>query len=137
MSLGIDELRVENIPRAVREFVLDHIDSVELLEVLLLLRKYPAEQWTVQRISDELRTNPSSVENRVSVLVAKNLLVHVSATDKEALYQYMPSDNDLISLIDDVARCYAEKRVSFIELIFSRPRQTIQTFAEAFRFRKD
>lgn len=126
---------VENIPKDVRAFVIEHIDSVELLEILLLLRRRASESWTAQRISDELRTNPASVEHRIGKLLKKGL---VTVPEGEPVaFKYHPSSPEIEAVVCEVARCYAEKRVSVIELIFSKPQQTIQTFAEAFRFRKD
>ena len=38
-------------PEAVRSFILEHINSVEQLEVLLLLKNQPDREWTAEAVS--------------------------------------------------------------------------------------
>ena len=85
------------IPDDVAEFIAGHINSVELLEVLLLLRERSGELWTDERVAQELRINPVSTAARLKALSARGLL---SSTDGVA-YRYAPATTAL----DTTVRC--------------------------------
>jgi hypothetical protein len=121
------------IPDDVAEFIADHIDSVELLEVLLLLRERSGEVWTDESVARELRINPVSTAARLKALAARGLL---SSTDAVA-FRYAPATTSLDTTVRRVAECYKERRVSVITAIFSRPNEHVRIFADAFRIRKE
>jgi hypothetical protein len=62
------------IPDDVRRFLLQCIDSVEQLEVLLLLHRAPGEGWTAEAIAQSLYSNPESIGRRLAGLYASGLL---------------------------------------------------------------
>jgi hypothetical protein len=52
-------------------------------------------------------------------------------------YRYAPATAEQERVVEDLARCYNERRVSVITLIYSKPRDHIRSFANAFRIRED
>lgn len=121
------------LPEDVAQFIADHIDSIELLEVLLLLRERAGEEWTDETVARELRINPVSAAARLKTLAAKKLL---SSKDAVA-FRYAPATATLDTTARRVAECYKERRVSVITVIFSRPSDNIRIFADAFRIREE
>ena len=119
----------------VKNFVLKYIDSVEILEILLLLRKYQSRYWNPSEVSAELRTDILSAERKLLDLKSKSLIQ--SAKNNPVGYQYVPYPHELEKVVKDVAETYKERRFSVIDLIFSKPIEKIQTFADAFKFIKD
>lgn len=126
--------RTSDMPAAVRELIQQHIDSVEQLEVLLLLHDQPDRDWSAAEVSGELRTNERSTATRLADLTARGLVAEGATRE---LYRYAPRTHDLNAAVGGLAREYAVRRVSVITLIFAKPLDRIRSFADAFRFRRD
>ena len=123
------------LPPQVQRFITAHIDSIEKLEVLLLLRSRPEQAWTAEAVSRELRITEGSASRRLADLAARGLLVLEGATPPGSRYEPKHSEDDVA--IAELAQSYAERRVSVISFIFSRPLETVRGFADAFRFKRD
>ena len=118
----------------VRAFIAERIDSVMALEVLLLLAGSPQRRWTADALAQELRIDPAWTAAQLPALASGGLL----ATDGgNGEFWYEPHAQELRQTVDDLARAYADRRVTVIGLIFSKPTDNIRTFADAFRIRKD
>ena len=122
------------IPDDVARFITDYIDSVEQLEVLLLLRASGSKEWTAESIARELRINPESVATRLATMHAQGLLALVD--EEGGVYRYEPASSNTDRVVRGLADTYSQRRVSVITLIFSKPSDSIRTFADAFRIRK-
>jgi hypothetical protein len=118
------------IQESVRKLIADHIDSVEQLEVLLLLRAQRERVWTVGEINDEIKSSVSSVEARLSDLADRGLLERQGRTFR---YQATP---EMDATVTELARAYAERRFTVIELIFAKPTDKLRAFADAFKMSK-
>ncbi|MCA1664729.1 MAG: hypothetical protein LC659_10740 [Myxococcales bacterium] len=124
----------------VRRFILDHIGSVEMLSVLLLLYKEPDRGWTAIEVAQELRSNEWSADLQLQALVARQLVR--ASTDTPPRFS---ADRRHAAAVAVVARTYEERRVAIITLIYSRPDDDgveqpvdpVQAFADAFKLRKD
>jgi predicted ArsR family transcriptional regulator len=125
-----------DLPEPVVRLIADHIDSVELIDVLLLLKRSPDRAWNAEEISQRLYTSPSSAANRLEALHASGL-ASVQETDGPPLYRYAPSGPDLGLAVEGLEEAYGKLRTRVINLIFSKPTQKIRTFADAFRIRGD
>lgn len=119
----------------VRRFISAYIDSVELLEVLLLLRASAEREWSADSVSGELRSNPASVAKRLTDLCERGLVSMRESAPP--LYAYHPGTAELDSAVKGLAQAYAERRTRVIDLIFSKPIDTLRHFSDAFKFRKD
>jgi predicted transcriptional regulator len=123
------------IPEGVRRLIAEHIHSVEQLEVLLLLRRTEGRSWTVDEVSNELVTQRDSVAERLEDLARRGFLAR--SGDPSPRYAYESGDEARDRDVDELADSYARRRVSVISLIFSKPSDTIRSFADAFRLRSD
>jgi hypothetical protein len=54
-----------------------------------------------------------------------------------AAFRFDPRTTELAQAIEELARAYADRRVTVIGLIFAKPLDKIRSFADAFRIRKD
>jgi len=111
-----------------------HIDSIEKLEVLLLLRTRAEREWTASEVALELRITEASAAARLADLTSSELLVSDKATPPT--YRYSPSHSEDTRSISELATAYAERRVSVITFIFSRPQERVRGFADAFLLKK-
>ena len=124
------ETRVsEGIPEDVQQFIFEHIDAIEQLDVLLLLRSTPTREWSAREVSDELRANPASITDRLASLAGLNLLVESGSTPP--LYRFAPKEAAVAAVIDKLAEVYRVRRHKVFELIFS-PIKRARSFARAF-----
>lgn len=123
------------VTEEVRRFIAAYIDSVELLEILLLLRSDPKREWSVDSISQELRSSPASVARRLTDLCERGLLQ--MRESGIPLYRYHPGTDRLDSAVKGLAQAYSECRARVIDLIFSKPIDTLRHFSDAFKFRKE
>jgi len=120
------------IPEDVERLIASHIDSVEKLEVLLLLRGERDRHWTSDEVSRELRRNPSTVTRALGQLAGRGLL---SGSPAEG-FRFEPAEPELEQQVTRLAETYAARRVSVIQLIVANPMDSVTTFADAFRLRR-
>jgi hypothetical protein len=127
-------LRAGDLPEVVRRFIVDHVDSVEQLEILLLLHQHPGRTWDAEAVARELRISALSAGDRLEDMRRVGLLVRVEG--RPGGFRYAPETPGLEDAVSGLATAYAERRVTVINLIFSKPVDKIRTFADAFRLRK-
>jgi DNA-binding IclR family transcriptional regulator len=123
----------EQLPIVVRTLLTDCIDSVEQLEILVLLYRV-RERWTMRRVSEELRTNPDSTRERLEELVTRGLAT-ARDVDGERRYELV-ADPVRERAVGSVASAYEERRVSVITFVVTKPAERIRSFADAFRIRR-
>jgi DNA-binding HxlR family transcriptional regulator len=122
------------IPPPVRQFIADHIDSVMQLEVLLLLAAERQRAWTANDLAELLRIDPTWVDAQLRAMAAAGL---VAQQADPAAFRFDPRTPELAQAVDELAKTYADRRVTVIGLIFAKPMDKIRSFADAFRIRKD
>lgn len=134
VSLG-EAARMQSIPEHVARFLSSHIESVEQLEVLLLLQRSKERSWTAIEVAAELRTATTSAAARLADLCSRGVLR--AATGDVPAYTYAAPSDDLDRTILDLARTYAERRVSVITAIYAppAPADPLEQFSNAFRIR--
>jgi hypothetical protein len=125
----------EGLPSAVKKIIGEHIVSVEQLEILLLLHRRPETEWDAASLATELRTSERSAAARLADLATRGF-AGVRDDRGTALYRYDPP-NGLQRDVELLAKAYAERRYTIIDLIFSKPIENLKVYADAFRFRKD
>lgn len=126
MSSGISE--------ELKNFVFRKIDSIEQIEVLLLLRQHAQRGWTAGEISAELRSAPESVAKRLFDLSIQKLVDEVDSSEHK--YQYRPHTIELKQLVDELAETYRIRKFTVINMIFSKKTDALKDFADAFKIKK-
>lgn len=112
-----------------------HINSVEQLEILLLLRRRSDRPWDAASIAEELRTSEGSAAKRLSDLRAGGLVEETSESGRG--FRYAPASQWKRSAVDQLADLYAESPYRVIDMIFAKPIANLRVYADAFRYRKD
>jgi hypothetical protein len=128
-----DAVAEEAIPIEVRSLIAEHIDSVAQLETLLLIQAVPEQTWDAEKLGRELRINRDWAASQLQHLCNHGLL----NCDQPPNYRYAPKTPELAAAVEGLARAYAERRVTVIGMIFSKPVDKLRSFADAFRLRKD
>lgn len=125
----------ENLPEDILHFLNTRIDSIEQLQVLLLLHSNPQRTWTIAEISYEIRSVETSIAKRLNDLYERKVLVKMNETDD--LHTFSPFSSDISTLIQSLAEENRRRPYRIIEAIYSRPAKSILEFAAAFKLRGD
>jgi hypothetical protein len=121
------------LPESVQRFIGEHIDSAELLEILLYLHRNPGQSYTAEALSPAVYTVPAAALLRLEELVASGFAAS-DGTGNPA-YRYAPSSAALAARVDELAHAYASSRIGVIQSIFQKPKSAAQSMADAFRLR--
>jgi hypothetical protein len=131
---SLPALSNEEIPHDVRRLLSDHIESVVQLEVLLLLHANPAVDYAPAAIAAELRIDPAYADAQLANLAARGMLRRADAGSR-----YAPGTPQIDRAVTGLAHAYADRRVTVIGLVYSKPppADQLRSFADAFRLRKE
>ena len=121
----------ELIPSDLREFILEHIESITQLEALVLLRGNPEGVWSVPKATARLYTTEEEVAAALVRLCESGLL-----SCEDEIFKYAPKNETLHRQAERLVALYATHLIPVTNLIHSKLRR-IQEFAGAFKFRKD
>jgi hypothetical protein len=120
------------LPREVRAFLHSCIESIEQLEILMLLRG-SQEGRTAREVAAVLRVPTARARHDLEILTARGLLdVRVA---EETSYRYGPKTSDLGRYCDLLAEYYVTARQTVFGFIASESRLSIKRFADAFKLR--
>jgi hypothetical protein len=122
-------LAVNGFPDDVGKFIFSYIDSVEQLEVLLLLRACREQSFTAKNVSDAMRTSLDSASNRLTTLQRQGFLSSDPATE---MFKYSPAATELDTLVGRLEEVYRVRKHKVLELIFSPMKKVARNFADAF-----
>ena len=125
------------IPDRIKSFIYTHVDSIELLEVLLAFHKAAGQGWTAEALARELRSATPSIGKRIAFLESAGFLRR-SAASSEA-YIFQPATPELAEVVGELAVVYEIRRHKIFELIYS-PMKKARDIADAFflgEIRKD
>lgn len=123
------------LPPPVRQLISRYIRSVEQLEILLLVQSQPNRAWSAGEVYEVIRSTKASVEGRLRTFTAEGFLVEEKTSPPT--YRYAPNDSDLRSAVEATAAVYQARRIRVIEAIFAPEVDPVQSFADAFKLRKD
>ena len=123
------------IPGEVRQLLARHLHTMEQVEVLLLLARSAARSLGVDEIKRELRLEATADLSRTLSRLEASGLVAVDA-GPPARYRYAPASAEARSAVELLAVAYNERPVTLVRMIYDRP-SPVQSFADAFRLRKD
>lgn len=116
-----------DIPKSVRDFVFEYIDSVEQLEILQLMQGDAPKSWSSSELTQQLRSNQNSIEKRLSLLISQGLV-----EKRPQSGDYFLPENAHSEALRELVEYYKIHRYKILELIFS-PMKKSRDLAEAFR----
>jgi len=121
------------IAEPVLRFLRSSIKSVWALELLLVMRRAGSRIWTIDELTQELRSNRTLVADIAAAFVKSELLQEPAS----GTFRYQPASDELDDLVQQLDRLYAERPLALIKEIVSAPNERIQSFADAFKLKKD
>ena len=117
------------------KFIASEIESLEQLEILLLLSGNPHKWWTAQSVYDVIKSSPASVQDRLKDFADRSILKRES--EKEVRYQFSPTEEKLWRIVTELREAYKERSVKVVQAIYAKPPDPMTEFARAFRIRKE
>ena len=119
----------------VKQFIDQNIESIAQLEALLLMCRDPERGWDAAEIAKSLYIPPELAATLLADFHRRRYVKLMSGSDSN--YSYGPHEAKDDQLIKEIADTYQDRRVAITALIYSKPLNKVQTFADAFRLRKE
>lgn len=125
------------LSKEVKTFIDENISTFEDLQVLLLMHGRPGYKWDAAAVAEQLRIDPISASSHLMKLYARGLISH--KTNKGILYdfEYSPHVGNKEHQISALAAAFERARTEVIDYIFLKSRGQLQSFADAFKVKKD
>ena len=98
--------------------IIRHVDSVGVLDLLLLLQGEPDRVWTRDAVREELACPPGWAERELERMRREGF-----AAPDAGGYRYAPSNAGLRAAVDSVARAWKRDRAAVTRLIFAPRRR--------------
>jgi hypothetical protein len=114
------------------EMIETTFDSVWTLEVLLLLRNGGDRAWTASALIEELRSSSLVVRQSLERLQSAGLV----AKEADGVVRYAPASPALEDFVSQLEQQYRSRPASIRRLIVAPSKSDLQSFSEAFMFRK-
>ena len=124
----------ESISRDVRRFVAESIGSVAQLELLLILHRDPAVEWTAESAGREMRFPADWVAAQLVGLHRAGLVG--SGGSDQRTYRYGPRSG-LGRIVDELAETFSRRPTAVTSLIYTRAAEDARCFSDAFRLGRD
>jgi hypothetical protein len=121
------------IPRDIRDFLGQYISSIEQLEILLFLYRHPGRVCDVAAIAQHLGLTEPVAAKGLDELKRSGL---IQAVGEPSQYQAVLDKDAQMQLVQRLGQVYSERRVTIINLIFSRHLDRIRAFADSFKLTK-
>jgi len=119
------------IPPEIRQFILDHIDSIAELEALLLLRNTPDTWWEDAAVAQRLYLGVEQGRPVLARLEAAELLISQDGAPGRR-WRYRPQSGDLREMVDRLAYYYTKHLVPVSNLVHAKSKSRLQEFSRAF-----
>ena len=107
------------------------------LETLLLLEREQGKAWRHDELSRALYLTEGAAVEQLLHLEALGLVRSTLDDQGQRWFRYDPADTSMHQQVADLAIDYAQLRVRVIEYIYSRPSDSVHSFARAFKLRKE
>ena len=126
---------MEPLPQDVRDLLARHLAGMEHVEVLLAVAGDEARSWNAEEIAAVTHTPVASVTARLEELSAAGFVSSTPSAGRDC-YKYSPRTEEMRNAVTSLDEMYRTKPVTLIKAIYERPVSAVQSFADAFRFRK-
>jgi hypothetical protein len=125
----------DDLPQPVRRFLACCVDTVELLEIILLLQRHPERSWNAPEVGEALGLDHRAVAHDLERLGARDLLdVRLGA---DVRYRFNPGTPEAVAGAQQVADAYRVRRGAVLAFVTARRHRSLQDFSDAFRLTED
>lgn len=122
----------EGLPPPLRAFLHTCIESIDQVELLMMLRGSDRFR-SAREVASESGVSPAAARGNLETLSARGLL-EVRVGD-ETTYRYRPKSEELGRYCDLLAQHYITSRPAVLGFVATESRLSIKRFADAFKLR--
>jgi hypothetical protein len=116
------------------QFVNDTADSLERLELLVMLIESPDRWWDAASAAHAVGVDPTTSQRDLEHLATRNLLaVNLGTT---VSYRYEPGNATVRTASEAFAAAYRNNPRALYRLVVGRQNRAVRDFADAFRVRR-
>jgi hypothetical protein len=125
-----------DLPDAVRQFLERRVETVEQLEIILLLQRQAARSWNAADVADALGFEEVAAAGHLEALGRRDLLdVRLG---QNVRYRYSPATPELDAVVKQVADAYRYRRGAVLAFVTARRRRgPLQDFSDALKITGD
>jgi hypothetical protein len=109
---------MKDIPNPVRSFVRENIDSVGMLELLLMLEADPGRVWSPAELSAKLRVHHAGVASQLEHLRNRGLVERHGTV--EPTFRYAAAHPGTRSTVKQLRRAFETRRVQLAGLLYGQ-----------------
>lgn len=122
------------VPYELRRLIAQHLESMEQVEVLLLLARGEPRPRSITDVATELRWSPRTTQQCLEELARGPLVRRLGSGAGGGTYEYAPAPADR-ETVDALMLLYDTRPLLLGRLIYDRPPTVARSFADAFRIR--
>lgn len=115
-----------------RALIAQAFDSVESIELLLLLRRSSNTFWSAHAAAEMIGVRDEIAERKIAALAAARLLRPAETT---GAYRYAPATEELARRVEVLVEAYATRRAEVINTIYSGNLERLRAFSNAFKLK--
>lgn len=120
-----------DVSEEARAFIDRYIDSLEKLEVLMLLARSPERAFSAGEVASTLQIGLAAADRNLGQLTGRSLLE--AKLGKDLFYTYAPRLPHLEKGARALEREYRQNRLAVLKLVAGHRPGSLRDFAEAFR----
>lgn len=121
-----------DIPEDVQLMIQRHLATMDHVELLMILRGGREDSFTLQQLAEKMRKPAPMVEQCLESLTRGGLAAQLT----DGTYRYAAREETLDRTAEAVVKLYNERPVTLVRLLYERPPSAVNTFADAFKIRK-
>ncbi len=118
-------------------FLQASVPGVDAAELLLLLQSQPERAFTPAEAVAALRASVTLGEAEAARHFAAFESAGLAARDAQGRVRYQPASELLAGRVQTLAKAYRERPVTLIRVIYALRDKKIQSFADAFKMRRN
>jgi hypothetical protein len=128
-------MAIDSVDPEIERLLRVAIESVERLEILLVMRRDQPKAFTAKVLRGTLSINAAAADTHLAILCGRGFLGVTIGND--LVYTYRPISARIDQHVAEIARLWAERRPDVLTLLnHAPPASAASAFADAFRFRK-
>lgn len=109
---------MNDIPMPVRSFVRENIESVGMLELLLVLEADPEREWSLSELSSELRVHRHGLARHLGHLRARGLVERDGTV--EPTFRYAARNPGTRSIVKQLRTAFETRRLRLAALLYGQ-----------------
>lgn len=109
-----------------------YVDSLDALEVVMLLFRERPRAWSADDVAKELRISLRVARRELDRMRARGV-----ASEADGSYRFDESFVEKVAAVARIATAYGTRRIELINYVASQTLKRIQSIADAFKLKKD